>query len=329
MKSFFQCLASVFFVLFFCLSVQAGSNPLNAVVATVNDVKIIEAELVQEVNRILPMNAGFHGNITQDKMDNFRAEALKNLVELELQFQHGIALGMKLNEEEQKSTRESLLAKFSSKKEYDKALKNAGFDEVLLNRFMERQAVAARVVRALVDDKVLVTEQDLKVHYENNVSRYKKPEEFRAAHILVKVDPASTMEQKNARRTRAEELLKKARTGGVDFAELAARESDDMSRIKGGDIGSFHTGQTMPEFEDTLKKLKPGEVGELVETLYGYHVIKLIDRKPSRQLDFGDVKNKIRDELVKIQRTKLFDEFMSSLHAKFRVVYPVPVKAAR
>ena len=102
---------------------------------------------------------------------------------------------------------------------------------------------------------------------------------------MVKVDPAETAEEKEAKKQRAEKLLERAKAG-EDFFNLAYYESDDRSKYVGGSLGSFHAGQTVAEFDSVIQKMKAGEIAGPVRTLYGYHIIKLDDVQEARQLTF-------------------------------------------
>ena len=109
---------------------------------------------------------------------------------------------------------------------------------------------------------------------------------------------------------------------GAIFADIAAQESDDMTRIKGGDMGNFHAGQTESEFDAALTKMKVGEISDLVETIYGYHIIHLVEKKMPRQLPFEEVSSKIKTELLLNEKKRLSDAWLSSLEKKAVISYP-------
>jgi parvulin-like peptidyl-prolyl isomerase len=171
-----------------------------------------------------------------------------------------------------------------------------------------------------VDDKVVVTDEAVRQHYTENKTKFLKPAEYRASQIMIKVDPSSNKEEKTALREKAEKILKKVQNG-ADFAQLAEQESDDMSRIKGGDLGFFHAGVTEAEFDEAIKQMKVGEIRGLVETIYGFHIIKLTDKKEPHQLEFDEIKAKIKNQLVDAEKKRLSTQWMDQLKGKATIVY--------
>ena len=122
---------------------------------------------------------------------------------------------------------------------------------------------------------------------------------MRASHILLKTegkDDAAVKKQ-------AEDLLAKVK-GGADFAELATKFSeDDTSKVKGGDLDFFGKGQMVPEFDTVAFALQPGQISDLVKSQFGYHIIKVIDKKPATKRTLDEVRAQIEDQL-KSQRAQ-------------------------
>lgn len=293
----------------------------NRVVAVVNGSALNKADLNQELWKLLPENRTFHGKVAAEKMEKIRVEAMQKLVETELQYQDARAKGMKLSESELKEEIEKISSRYKASKEFQSSITAAGFDEKSFSLFVERTKLAERICVAEVDNKVVVSDATVKEYYDKNSSRYSKPQEYRASQILIKVDPAASGEERLMSRSRAEIILKKLREG-IPFADIAAQESDDLSRINGGDLGYFHAGQTVAEFEDALIKLKVGETSGLVESLYGYHIIQLTDKRPPRQIPFEELRVKIKAELIGNEKKRLMDLWMSGLRSKAVITYP-------
>lgn len=312
-------------VLFVCLTCScfgvASADELGRVVVSVNGEDLTVAELSQEVQKIVPMEASFHGGMSAEKIKGIESKALAIIIEKELQYQDALSKGLKPDKEAVNVEFKNVVERFNSRKEFEKAIKKAGFSEKLLKRFITRDLLAEKVRKQEVDDRISISDTAIREYYETNKNRYMKPEEYRASTILVKVDPASTAEERAKLKERAEALLKKV-TEGADFGQVAYDNSDDMSRIKGGDIGYFHVGRTVPEFEEAVKKLKVGEVSGVVESMYGYHLIKLTDKKEPRLLPYEEVKDKIRAQQIEKEKKQLFDTWMAGLKAKAKIVYP-------
>lgn len=314
------CLMVAFFAVACTPPRFSFAQQANKVVAVVNGSPLMTADLNQEILKILPENKTFHGKLSEEKIARIRAEAMQRLLESELQSQDAIAKGMKLSEAELKGEIDKFSSPFKTKKEFLAALAGSGFSEQGFSRFVERNVLSQRISAAEVDDRVNVKDAAVKEYYDRNSSRYKKPQEYRASQILIKVDPAASSDERSAARARAEAILKRVRQGG-DFADIAAEESDDMSRIKGGDIGSFHAGQTVPEFDEELAKMKVGETSGIVESMYGFHIIRLTGKKEPRQIPFEEVRSKIGAELTESEKQRLTDLWMSGLKAKAVITY--------
>ena len=161
-----------------------------------------------------------------------------------------------------------------------------------------------KVRYALVDvqalrERVQVTPQDIQRYYEDNEQQYKQPEQVRASHILLKTegkDDAAVKKQ-------AEDLAKKAKAG-ADFAELAKKFSeDDSNNSKGGDLDFFGKGAMVPEFDAVVFAMQPGQVSDAVKTQFGYHVIKLTEKRAASQRPLAEVQPQIEDQ-IKWQRAQ-------------------------
>ena len=146
----------------------------------------------------------------------------------------------------------------------------------------------------VVKQDIMVSEADLKEFYNQNKAQLGVPEQVRARHILFNVDPAASEDEKNQANARAEAVLKRVKTG-EDFEKLARAYSDDQStKAKGGDLGYFTPGQMVPEFGNVAFYTDPGQISDIVETKYGYHIIKVEDRKEARERSFEEMKDTIR-----------------------------------
>jgi peptidyl-prolyl cis-trans isomerase D len=141
---------------------------------------------------------------------------------------------------------------------------------------------------------VIVSSRETERYYNDNIELFSTPEQVRASHILFKTEGKDEAAVKAA----AEKALAEAR-GGADFAELAKKYSEDESNAKlGGDLDYFGRGRMVPEFDEAVFAAQPGLLPELVKTGYGFHVIKVVDRKAGSTRTFDEVKAQIREQLV-------------------------------
>ncbi len=164
----------------------------------------------------------------------------------------------------------------------------------------------AKFIKIEVDDKVTVSEDEMKKFYEEHKENFKRPQMWRASHILV----ASETEAKDI----SAELSK-----GKGFEELAREKSIDATAARGGDVGYFRKGQVIPEFENTCFGMEPGQTSGIVHTQFGYHIIKLTDRKRETIEPFEEAEPAIEGNLKLKKRTELFNKLVSDLKDKYRV----------
>ena len=164
--------------------------------------------------------------------------------------------------------------------------------------------------RATLQPQVAVTDRDLEIYYQDHREEFHQEEEACAGHILVKVkasDGADGHEDAEAQRI-AQGLLDEVR-GGADFAAVAkARSEDQGSAQNGGDLGCFPPGRMVPEFDDAVFALEPGQVSDLVRTSFGYHVIRLASRQESTVLPLAQVKERIRASVTERKVRDLGEE---------------------
>jgi peptidyl-prolyl cis-trans isomerase D len=141
--------------------------------------------------------------------------------------------------------------------------------------------------------KTQVPAQDVERYYNENIQQYSTPEQIRASHVLLKTEG----KQEADVRKQAEDVLAKAR-GGADFAQLATKLSEDeVSAKQGGDLDYFGRGRMVREFEEAAFALQPGQISDIVKTQYGFHIIKLTDRKAGATRSLDEVRQQILEQL--------------------------------
>ncbi len=161
-------------------------------------------------------------------------------------------------------------------------------------------------------DQVTLEEDDLKAYYEDNIDMFTQQKQVKASHILFKTAPEATGEEVKKIEEKATSVLERAKKG-EDFAALATEFSEDSSKSKGGDLGYFTEGKMVKEFEDAAFKLEPGQISELVKTNYGFHIIKVEDKKERSVKTYDEVKGQIDTILRRIKSIDMADERARSL----------------
>lgn len=150
--------------------------------------------------------------------------------------------------------------------------------------------------------QVQVSEETLKERYEAEKERYFQPEQRRARHILLRVAEGEDEKTRAEKKKKAEEILAQAKAG-KDFAELAKKHSEDSSAKNGGDLGFFSKGAMVESFDNAVFQMQPGEISAVVETVFGYHLIKLEEVRTATTRSFEQVQAELADQ-VKRQEGK-------------------------
>ncbi len=176
-------------------------------------------------------------------------------------------------------------------------------------------------VQALLDQEATrvpanISDQEAEAFYQSNPNFFDSGERRLASHILLRVPARATAAQKQPVRARAQDLLNRIRKG-EDFGKLAKEASQDVgSASKGGRLEPFGHGQMDPTFEKAAFALKAGEVSDVVESPFGFHVIKLLETLPSEHLAFEPTKEKIKQYLLVQRRQQRIEALISTLRAK-------------
>ncbi|HEY8050738.1 MAG TPA: SurA N-terminal domain-containing protein [Ramlibacter sp.] len=160
-----------------------------------------------------------------------------------------------------------------------------------------------------VKQGITVSEADLKTYYEQNIAKYSQPEERRASHILISVAKNASPADKEKAKARAEEVLALARKNPDSFAELAKKYSQDEGTAKnGGDLDWQTRGAFVKPVEDAIFSLKKGEISNVVESDFGFHIIKLADVKEGHQKTFEEERPELEAQLKQQQAQRKFAE---------------------
>jgi peptidyl-prolyl cis-trans isomerase C len=188
-------------------------------------------------------------------------------------------------------------------------------------KFYTNGLLATLYIKTEVIDNIEVSEEDIKAFYKEHESEYQTPEMVQARHILFRVDSDTSPEEKKEILKKAEDILQRIKSG-EDFAELAKEYSDDtITKENGGDLGFFGRGRMVKSFEDAVFALNSGEVSEIIETKFGYHIIKVDEKKAAALEPYDTVKDSIKQKLsqerVQTAITEFTEKAMKDADVKF------------
>jgi len=217
-----------------------------------------------------------------------------------------------LQEKEPQATLDGKVAEMKTSVEQD-LVKNPNFRMSLLQDQLLNKKFA---------DVLTVTDEAEQQYYKENVDQFSQPETVRASHILVKIEEGADETAKAAAQTKAKEILTKVQAEGSDFAALAKENSDCPSKNKGGDLGFFpREGAMVEPFAKAAFDMKVGDTSDLVETQFGYHIIKVTERKPAAVKSFDEVKTEITETLTNTKKREVMTRYRDELHSAATISY--------
>ncbi len=309
----------------------AVQMPADSVAVTVNGVEINESDINELIQPQLDIIAERASQIPPDLVEQnkkqLRGQALEKLIVEHLLDEKVKEANIEVTEEEViKLITETLSTQPEplSLEEYKKKLVENGrsFEE---EKERIREGLAyQRILEAQMAGKINVTEDDAKKIYDENPKQFESPEQIRASHILIipeLIKGGDPNEAKATAKAKAQDLLKQIKDG-ADLAELAKSNSACPSASKGGDLNFFSRGDMMPSFEKAAFELEVGQISDIVETKYGYHIIKVTDHKDAGIISFEEAKDKIIGQLTQSKQLELTKEYIESLKAEANIVYP-------
>jgi peptidyl-prolyl cis-trans isomerase C len=295
---------------------QPAGGGSGDIAAKVNGVPITTLEL----NRSFQAHVQVPYSLVQEdpRAKEVLRQILDNLIDRELLLQQAKSLKMAVTPQQVDSQMQQLVQRFPSQEAFEQALtaQNVTLDAV--KKDVESQLLRQQIVKKEILDKVNVSARDVQNFYDKNKDKYVEEEQIRARHILIKVPQEVSPADDAKLKGKADNALKRAKKG-EDFAALAKELSDDGSKENGGDLGFFPRGRMVAAFEEAAFTLQPGQLSEVVRTQFGYHVIKVEERKTGRALPFDEAKEQAKEDLTQEQTYERYQQYMAGLRSKAKV----------
>jgi len=200
--------------------------------------------------------------------------------------------------------------------QFAQLLSREGYTLKSYKEFLGKQIARGKLMQMKVAAKIKVSEEDLKAAYAQYAKNEGQDVEVHARHILVTVDPKATPEQVEAARKKAQAIVEEARRPGMDFEALARARSEGPSREDGGDLGFFRRGVMVPAFEKAAFSMKVGEVSEPIRTNFGWHVLKVEERRAVGVTSYEEMRPKLELQLRQQKTEKFVDQYVQELKKK-------------
>jgi peptidyl-prolyl cis-trans isomerase C len=268
-------------------------------VARINGRDISAVEL-KRARKILLQSSQSSAQLTADEQKELDSKLVDRIVSADLLFQTARKLEIKDLDKQVDAKMAQARGRFANETDFAKAIRDLDLSEKDLREYSRRDVIVANFVNSTIVPKITVNEEECKKYYDQNIDKFHQDEKVRASHILCGIDAKASAEEKKKAREKAEKLRKEL-AAGADFAKLAKENSSCPSSKQGGDLGFFGRGQMVQPFEQAAFALKPGEISDVVETPYGYHIIKQTERTKADTVPFNTVRPKI-EEFLKNQK---------------------------
>lgn len=298
---------------------HAPEAPPPVAVAVVNGVTLQSDRLDAAVSTLLPLES-FHQNVGADKIAELRKKALVQIVDEELQYQDSVKRGVVVKEAAVDAAVAKAMAGYPTRKAFTAALAQAGATAADLRRELRRRLVIQKGLEQQVSARCAVTRAEAVQFFEEHPERFLEPERLHVHAITFGVDPTSGAAAWTAARALADQVRTQL-LGGASFEELARKHSTDPTGAKGGDMGVVHRGSLSQGFEAVTTSLAPGEPSAIVETIYGYHIIRVTEVLPPRARSFADVGARLQKDLSEERCTTTQAAWTAGLRAAATIEY--------
>lgn len=291
-----------------------------SVVAVVEGVEIRQVEVNERLDRVLAMGGG---QVPPERIAEFRAQFSHRVLD-ELVTQ---TLLLKTAEQAKIEVTTNDIAHALVKlplppgQTLDDALKAQGMSRAAFDKEMREGLKIQKLIEQQIGATPVITEQQIKAFYESNKEKMSEPETVTARHLLVKIPEGAADKAKATAKEKAEGLRRQL-VAGADFAKLVKENSDDPgSKDKGGEY-TFPRGQMVPAFEKAAFSQKLNEIGPLVETPFGYHIIQTLAKNTGKTAVLAEVQNNIRKYLENKAKSEAVQKYIEGLRTKATIKYP-------
>lgn len=286
------------------------------VVARVNGESVTKAEFEEALAALEHRN---QGPVPPDQRDRIFRGVLDQLVGIKLLSQEAAKRKVAVPEAEIEAQLNQMRQQFPSEDVFNQALKQQNKTVDMLKTEARSSMAIQKMLEQTLAGKIAVTPQQAQDFYDKNPDQFKRPEQVRASHILITVQQGADVAAKAAAKRKAEGVLKQVKAGG-DFAALAKDNSQDPgSAVNGGDLGFFQRGQMVPPFDEAAFTMKPGATSDLVETQFGYHIIRVMEKKEAGTVTIDEVRPQLEQYLQNANRQREMQAFVDGLKAKGKV----------
>lgn len=284
-------------------------------VATVNGQSLAGWELERDLTKLIS-SGSFHRRVPEERMAEIRCEALRDLVFKELKRQWAANHPAPVDPATAQRAWQEVRNRFGSDKQYRAALELKGISEAEFLAAFDRDAVAAAVDAWLISGVSPPSDTEVAVFFTLHSDEYTTPEARRVVHVLFHVSPAGGQPAWDEAAARAAALVRRANDEAVPLLDLAGSEIDQVPprfADQVGDLGFVHRGSLVPAVDEAVFSVEVGSVTGPIRSIYGYHVLEVVDSRPPQPLSLDQVREAVGERVAQQRIQRAMDRFDDEL----------------
>jgi len=292
------------------------------VVVEVNGIKLTQNEVDAQMNKVM---AAVKSQVPPDQIEkvtlNMQKTIIDNFITRTLLTQEADKHNITASEDEVTSSISELEKKLPQGMTLEAALEQGGISIEEMRKDITFSVRVNKLLESQIKDDTTPSDEEIKTYYTDNKKQFSTPETVHARHILVKVDEKDDEKIKGEKKAKID-ALRKQLLEGSDFEKLAKENSDCPSKEKGGDLGTFPRGRMAKPFEEAAFSQKVKDIGPVVHTQFGFHIIQVLEHNQAKEKKLDEVKENIREGLDAKKKQELAANYIAQLKEKAKIVYP-------
>ncbi len=299
----------------------------SAAVATVNGIGIEQDEVDAYIRFILVQDPEGTTNLSEEEMADLEVNIIDSLLVVKLLEQYAGENNFSVTQGEIDVQMDEIIATYPSESDFESDLKSKGIEPGFLENEIKSQTLRTKIYTDITASIITTDELTKEYYEENRETLFVIPARVRVSHILSMfpwVEDTSLEENDEAKEATKEkiEFVERELENGAEFGDMAREYSDDLvTGIDGGELGFITEGQMVEEFEKAAFSLDVGEVSGIIETQFGYHILKVFDREEGRIQEYDEVKDDLLVYLSELKKAEKWEEFIMELIDNAEIVY--------
>ncbi|MEQ1729619.1 MAG: peptidylprolyl isomerase [Vicinamibacterales bacterium] len=295
----------------------AAPASIRTEVARVNGVAVTSDRLAAALATLIPQES-FHRNVDAHRMAELRTQALSSVIDDELAYQDGLRRGLRAAPADVRKAWDQTVARYGGPAAFTSGLRQSGLSRTSVEREIARQLIVEQNYGDSVTKGCRVTAVEARRFFGDHPERFVEPEQLHVQAITVAVNPSSPPSAWSEAKARAAQA-RAALDEGTTFDEAARSYSTDPSREKGGDMGFVHRGSLASPFDEVVERLPAGGTSAVVESLYGYHILRVSEVRPPQAKSFEQVSTPLMNDLSVTRCAERKDAWLAQLRTAARI----------